>query len=522
MKSSSNRLIATVIGTILLPIVLYSVYEITSVKESEEVIEKIYRDQLDAIIFSVNQFSNDNVNALLNKLEEELTDSLTLTTTKPFLKYSNLHAFILDPLPNGPPKLHTLNPELTLGPNWKKQYDSLLAADVALKNQLIRYEEGGYRKVEPRGTLYLGPHKIQIIHAVLDVRGKKVYFTGLLSIQGFAENVLAPRLQQIAERDLIIALQYRKNEQLVYVTDSLSNNIMLSKSMWLFPELDVGISSSNKTVSELVNERTTYNLAATFILILLLLFGFGLVIRNLRKDISLAEAKSDFVSNVSHELRTPLSLISMFAETLMLDRVPSPKKRKEYEEIIYKETNRLTGIVNKILNFSQMEANKRTYHMTTCDLNLIVEELLHDYAYHLERNGFTYTTSFTPDLSVISADKEAIYEALVNLVDNAIKYSPETKHLELRTEESKHTLQIVVMDQGMGIPTEKQRLIFDKFYRVSEGNVHTTQGAGLGLTLVSRIMEAHGGKAEVDHNPTGGSIFKLIFHKDKHGADTDR
>lgn len=522
MKSSSNRLIATVIGTILLPIVLYSVYEITSVKESEEVIEKIYRDQLDAIIFSVNQFSNDNINALLNKLEEELSDSLTLNSSKPFLEYSNLRAFILDPLPKGPPKLHVLDPRISLRRDWQQQYDSLLSADKALMDQLIRYEEGGYRKVEPRGTLHFGQQNIQIIHAVLDVRGKKVYFTGFLSIQGFADNVLAPRLQQIAERDLIITLQYRQNEQLVYITDSLTNDIMLSKSMWLFPDLDVGISTSNKTVSELVNERTTYNLAATFILIMLLLFGFGLVIRNLRKDITLAEAKSDFVSNVSHELRTPLSLISMFAETLMLDRVPTPEKRKEYEEIIYKETNRLTGIVNKILNFSQMEANKRTYHLTSCDLNLIAEELIHDYAYHLERNGFSYATRFTPDLPMIFADKEAIYEALVNLVDNAIKYSPNTKHLELSTGQTRHTLYVAVTDQGMGIPADKQRMIFDKFYRISAGNVHTTQGAGLGLTLVSRIMEAHGGNVAVDANPTGGSIFKLVFHKDKNGTNTDR
>lgn len=187
--------------------------------------------------------------------------------------------------------------------------------------------------------------------------GQKIIFTGIMDILGFAENVLAPKLQQIAEDELVITLGKKDQVNHVYVTDSLNKGVMFKKPMWIFPKMEIGISSKNKTVTELVEERTQYNLMAAFILILLLTFGFSLVVRNLRKEIRFAQTKSDFVSNVSHELRTPLSLISMFAEILLLDRIPTQERRKEYENIILRKLiDSPTLYVNKLLNFSQIEA----------------------------------------------------------------------------------------------------------------------------------------------------------------------
>jgi two-component system phosphate regulon sensor histidine kinase PhoR len=518
LKSSTNRLIATVIGTILLPLIIYSVAEISSVKEDEEMIEKIYRDQLDAIIFSINQFSNDNISGLLDKVEKDINPSLEFNKNTPYLKYSNIVALVVENLSTNQSREIRIFGDSSVQINWKSLRDSVLSLKPNLKTQLIRYKEGGYRKIEPQGTIMVQNDRMQVVHAVLEnSEGQSLFVTAFISIYGFANNVLAPKLQQIAEGDLIITLGYRGQEDYVYVTDTISKEVILSKSMWLIPDLDVGISSANKTVSELVSERTQYNLTTSFILILLLIFGFSLVIRNIRGEMILAQTKSDFVSNVSHELRTPLSLISMFAETLLLDRVNSPEKRKEYEEIIFKETNRLTNIVNKILNFSQIEAAKRVYNPTSININDLVNELMHDYAYHVERNGFTYEIHLTEDLPKIEIDREALYEALVNLIDNSIKYSPNEKFLSICTGQKENAVWVEVTDHGMGIPTDRVKMIFDKFYRVTEGNVQSTRGAGLGLALVSHIVDSHGGDIEVESTPGKGSTFRLIFYLNSNG-----
>lgn len=516
MKSVTNRLVVTIIGTILLPIVLFTVFEISSITEDEEVIEKVYRDQLDAIIFSVNQFSNDNLSSLLDKLEDELNDSLILREAQPFLTYSNFKVLIFEEMGTSETTTRILDKNLKDNEDWPHLQDSIIKANPGLKEQLIRYMEGGYRKIEPKGTLQIKGETFQVIHAVLEHQERMIYFIGLLSIDGFANNVLAPRLQQIAEGELIITLGYSGEETYVYQTDSLTKDVMFSKSMWLFPKLDVGISSNNKTVKELVQERMYYNVGAASILILLLIFGFSLIVRNFRREMLLAQTKSDFVSNVSHELRTPLSLISMFAETLYLDRVPSHEKRKEYEEIILKETNRLTNIVNKILNFSQIEANKRTYKPAPTDVGEVMKELLHDYAYHIEKNGFQFSVDLAEGLPPAMIDKEALYEALVNLIDNAMKYSGEHKELTFRTFQRGQAVCLEVQDKGIGIASEKVKQIFDKFYRITEGNLQNTRGAGLGLTLVNHIMDAHGGDIEVESTPGKGSIFRLVFYLKDH------
>ncbi len=519
MKSATNRLIGTVIGTILLPLIIYSVYEISSVKEDEEMIEKVYRDQLDAIIFSINQYSNDNISGLLDKIQNGLGSGLRFDDTEPYLDYSNIHTIVFEDLTTGQTKVIRIIGDSTDHVAWKHLQDSILRANPELKKQLIRYKEGGYLKIEPRGTISILNDKMQVVHAILDHQDHQVFLTAFLSISGFANNVLAPKLQQIAEGDLIITLGYNGDNQYVYVTDSLKKEVMLSQSMWLIPSLNVGISSWNKTISELVAERTQYNLTAAFILILLLVFGFALVIKNIRHEITLAQTKADFVSNVSHELRTPLSLISMFAETLLYNRFSDEAKRKEYEEIIFKETNRLTNIVNKILNFSQIEAEKRVYHPTTVDMNSLVNELMHDYAYHVERNGFEYSIYLHPELPTIQVDKEALYEALVNLLDNSIKYSPNEKYIGIQTGTQGNAVWVEVVDHGVGIPTERISQIFDKFYRVTEGNVQNTRGAGLGLALVSHIVDTHGGDIEVNSTPGKGSNFRLVFYLNKHGSD---
>lgn len=516
MLRNSKRLIIIVIATIVLPLVMYLVYEVSSLQEDEQVIQRIYENQLDFVIFSANQYSNDFLDRLVSSLEENLESSTSYLIdpkTQTLLTASGCMLVNLKPVDStgvlGPGKTH---PEV-LPSAYNQLIDSLHETNKSVIGQLINYRKlGDYRKLEPNEMIYVDSLEMQVLYAVLLAPdGKMVLMTGLIEPSKFASEVLSPKLQQIAQQDLVISLMNKDKNMVLLQTDSLFNEIIATGNMWLFPHLEMGISLRNQTLRGLINQRLEYNLIASGILITLLLIGFVLIGRNIYQQMQLAQTKSDFVSNVSHELRTPLALISMFAETLLLQRVKSDEKKSEYVEIIFKETNRLTRIVNRILNFSQVEADRKKYHFISLDINAIVDELMHDYSFHLEHNGFEYEFEKVDQLVSVEADKESIYEALVNLMDNAIKYSQDHKFIAIRTKlRGEHAI-IEVQDKGIGIPKENLKQIFDKFYRVSEGNVHTVQGAGLGLSLVSSIMEAHGGNIELESKLGEGSTFRLVF-----------
>ena len=225
----------------------------------------------------------------------------------------------------------------------------------------------------------------------------------------------------------------------------------------------------------------------------------------------LDKLKSDFVSMVSHELRTPLALIRMFAETLEMKRVKTEKKKQEYYSIILQETERLSRLINNILNFSRMEAEKKQYHFEPIALNEVVTGVLNTYTSHLEHEGFTTSTELAENLPIIQADREAIAEALINILDNAIKYSTADKHVKIKTGQTISMNFVEVEDHGIGIDKQHHKKIFETFYRVSTGLTNNIKGSGLGLSLVSHIMNAHGGMVELESEPGKGSTFRLLF-----------
>jgi two-component system phosphate regulon sensor histidine kinase PhoR len=247
------------------------------------------------------------------------------------------------------------------------------------------------------------------------------------------------------------------------------------------------------------------------LLALILVLGVWIVYRNVKREVELAQIKSDFVSNVSHELRTPLALISMFSETLEMNRVKSDEKRQEYYSIISQEANRLGRIVNTILNFSKMEAGKRKFQFEEKDLNTIVEQMFSNYKFHLKNKNFQFKFSPEENLPKIKIDEEAVSEAIINLIDNAVKYSDDKKEINIKTGTDYSFAYVEVFDKGIGISSEDQKKIFDKFFRVSSGLVHNAKGTGLGLTLVKHIMEAHNGKIRLNSKLGEGSTFILLF-----------
>jgi signal transduction histidine kinase len=247
------------------------------------------------------------------------------------------------------------------------------------------------------------------------------------------------------------------------------------------------------------------------VLSLLLVGGLVLTYRSVSKEVALARLKSDFVSNVSHELRTPLSLIRLYAETLELRRVQGEQKTTEYYAIIRKESERLTALINNILDFSRIEAGRKEYEFRQTDLAELVTNTLDSYRDQIDEHGFTFERSIDPSLPPVRVDQEAIARSLVNLVNNALKYSDREKFLAVKLYRAEGVVKLEVADRGIGIARNEQSKIFEKFYRAGDPLVHNTKGSGLGLSLVRHIAHAHGGEVDVESAPGKGSRFTLTL-----------
>ena len=279
----------------------------------------------------------------------------------------------------------------------------------------------------------------------------------------------------------------------------------------VFPGLILGIKLRGTTIESISNKflRTSYMILGA--LSLLLTAGVWLTYRNVSRELALAKLKSDFVSNVSHELRTPLALIRLYAETLELGRLPNPMKQHEYHEIIRKESERLTGLINNILDFSRIEAGKKEYTFRQTDVADLVRSTLESYRFEIEQNGFHFEEKIENNLPPLQVDREAIARSLLNLVNNAVKYSDSDRYLGVSLYRHNGSVNLEVVDHGIGIPANEQPKIFDKFYRVCDPLVHNTKGSGLGLSLVRHIVQAHGGEVVVESAPGKGSKFTITL-----------
>jgi signal transduction histidine kinase len=279
----------------------------------------------------------------------------------------------------------------------------------------------------------------------------------------------------------------------------------------VFPGMILGIGLHGTTIAD-ISRRFARN---QFLILgaLSLLMGAGMILtyRNVSRELALAKLKSDFVSNVSHELRTPLALIRLYAETLELGRISNPGKHQEYYEIIRKESERLTALINNILDFSRIEAGKKEYSFCETDVADLVRSTLESYRFEIEHNGFHFEQKIDTNLPPLHVDREAIARSLLNLVNNAVKYSAREKYLGVYLYRENGSVYLEVVDHGIGIPAKEQPKIFEKFYRVGDPLVHNTKGSGLGLSLVRHIVRAHGGEVTVESAPGHGSKFIIAL-----------
>jgi len=276
-----------------------------------------------------------------------------------------------------------------------------------------------------------------------------------------------------------------------------------------FPGLTLAIKLPGTTLAALEHRFVRNDFLILTGLSLLLAGGIILTFRNISREMALARLKSDFVSNVSHELRTPLSLIRLYAETLEMGRLKSDAKCQEYYSIIRKESERLSALINNILDFSRIEAGRKEYDFRDTDVGELVHNTLESYRYQIEQNGFAFEERIAQDVPRLRVDREALARSLLNLVNNALKYSQDRKFIGVNVFRDNGAVKLEVVDHGIGIPEDEQSKIFEKFYRVGDPLVHNTKGSGLGLSLVRHVVTAHGGQVLVDSAPGRGSKFTI-------------
>jgi two-component system phosphate regulon sensor histidine kinase PhoR len=232
----------------------------------------------------------------------------------------------------------------------------------------------------------------------------------------------------------------------------------------------------------------------------------GLAIRRERR---LNELKSEFISNVSHELKTPLSIISMFGEMLAEGRTKSPEQAHEYAEIIWRESVRLGRLIDNVLDFAKIERGMGVYEFADADLGEVVDRAIALSARRVGTAEMTLDADIEPELPALRLDASAITLAVLNLIDNAIKYAADGKRISLTVRRAGARILLTVRDWGSGIDPEEHERIFDRFYRGRAIRLKPIRGSGIGLALVQHIARAHGGDVAVVNEPPGGAAFQI-------------
>ena len=242
-----------------------------------------------------------------------------------------------------------------------------------------------------------------------------------------------------------------------------------------------------------------------------LIAGTYFIARAIRREAEAARVQSEFVSTVSHEFRSPLTSLRQLSEILALGRVPNEARRQVYYETLVRETARLQRLVEALLNFGRMEAGARQYRFEEIDTAALVRRVAAEFEEQLAGSGRRIELQGEDGECRIEADPEAMSVALRNLVDNALKYSPNQPAVWVEWCRENGRVAIRVRDRGAGIPAAERKAVFRKFVRGSAALAGNVKGSGVGLAMVQHIVTAHGGEIGVESETGKGSTFTILL-----------
>lgn len=252
-------------------------------------------------------------------------------------------------------------------------------------------------------------------------------------------------------------------------------------------------------------------LFGTIIIVLVLSF-FVYAIWLVLKQKRLADVKNDFINNMTHELKTPIATITLASEVLSKKGIESdPERISQYAGIIKHENKRLENMVERVLKLATLEKEKLELKPTELNLHELLQECVDSFATQMNNSEGKIETHFNASKTLITGDKVHLLNVFSNLIDNAKKYCHRDPIIEIKTANINHGIMVSVSDNGIGIAPENLKMIFEKFYRVPTGNVHTVKGFGLGLYYVNYIVEEHLGKINVSSKPGQGTCFEIYL-----------
>jgi len=339
----------------------------------------------------------------------------------------------------------------------------------------------------------------------------------VVDLAGLREEVL-PRLaarRVVVDGEHVIGVTIRDAEgALLWASDPQkgSNNDEITEEFsLLYPDVTVGVGLQTTSTAELAKANFTLNVILALALGGAFLGGVALLLRTAAREHQLSELKSDFVANVSHELKTPIASIQLFAELLRDGRAKDPGKVREYGGLVYKESRRLTRLVDTVLDLARFESGAGVVFEDEVSIEEIIAQLGERLAGREGKGERVHISLPEEPLPLMSVDRAALDRAVTNLVSNALKYSDADARVDIRVYRRDGEIVIEVEDRGVGVPDAERERIFERFHRLQRGSVHDVKGAGLGLAITRFIVEAHGGRLRVDSELGRGSTFAIIL-----------
>jgi signal transduction histidine kinase len=266
-----------------------------------------------------------------------------------------------------------------------------------------------------------------------------------------------------------------------------------------------------------VSPRRQLLLLVLGVVALVLLAGWYFIVRAISRELRVSRLQSDFVAAVSHEFRSPLTSISHIAELLATDRLPDAQRRQSYA-ILARDSDRLRRLIESLLDFGRFEAGARALRLDRANLSELVKATVVDFQAKVHPDGYTVELSGAENECLVRVDAAAVAVALWNLLDNAVKYSPDCKTVWVELQHAADHALIVVRDRGLGIPMHEQREIFERFVRGRNVEERKIKGTGLGLALARHILQAHGGDLRLKSESGHGSDFTMVLRTA--GGDT--
>ncbi len=246
-------------------------------------------------------------------------------------------------------------------------------------------------------------------------------------------------------------------------------------------------------------------------MLLLVLAGAYATWRGVNRELHVGRLQSDFVAAVSHEFRSPLTTLRGITELLAHDRLSDDTRRRQSYVFLERETIRLQRLVEDLLDFGRMESGRKQYRIARHDAFALVRAAVADFREEDLANGFQIEVRFDPAAATVAADEEALRRAIRNLLENAVKYSPQCRTVWVDGAVNRHQAAISVRDRGMGIEPAEQRAIFQRFVRGADAKKAGIKGTGIGLAMVRQIVDAMGGDIRLESAPGTGSTFTILL-----------